>query len=140
MPSAVPLTAKRDTLDAIRLAWLDVDVWIRLGVPGLIAQDTTTLAMCLAVECTFPGYVPRQLVSWSAATLPSSSASIVSTSSSWTPTNPAGTGDVSGYFLVNAAATKLYGVQTFDLPFFLNIPFGESLLIPVNYLLDTDFA
>jgi hypothetical protein len=135
MLSIIPDSAKVPTLQQMINRWLSVDFWCHLGKPGLAADINVSLAACLAVECTFIGYGAQRLSTWTLAQLVPGLQGMSQSTASFAVADPAGSGDISGYFLTNSANTELYGVVEFTLPFYLNVPSGETLNVPVLYQL-----
>lgn len=136
MLSTIPTASLVPTLQAIRNGWLNAGLLCHLGKPGLTADAFTTLAMCAAVECNFLGYTPEPMLSWTNAVLVSGISGMSQTTPQFSVSDPAGSGDISGFYITDTSSTILYFSTLFDLPFFLTVPQGEQLNVPVQlYLL-----
>ena len=131
MSGILPTAAESDTLTDMIASLLSS--WrAALFSANLTPGAATTLPTLLADEASFTGYSRVVLSTWSAVTIDGTTAAIAtSTQAQFTPTAGGGSGNLYGYFLVNALATKFFGVERFP---------SAPLVVAQNVTLEIDIT
>jgi len=113
------------------------DCYVRL-ISGAVAIDQyTTLAELEAVQSSFEGYMPQQLLNWSDAVIIGADAMTEADIVTFAAT--ADSDDtIVGYYVTNASGTKMWGAATFAEA--LPVPFDADLEIDTTVNLGSIFS
>lgn len=130
MSFVLPYAAEIDTLNQMLNFFLS-GAYMGLIQTAVDVGTGTTLADCVAAECTFAGYSRQVLTGWSTPVIDGDGAGSSIVSPVFTPTGGGGTGPVYGYFLVDSGGTYFYGVEMYIT--YISAPFGTNLVIPFTY-------
>lgn len=120
--------------------WLSLDLWAHLYLVGpLSVSETTTLAQVVAQEANFLGYAPQRLTTWSAPVILALQGGLIHYAMTQAPavfnvTDPAGSGNLAGWFLTDATFTKLFQVSNFFPINPFSVPNGETVNLTVQWL------
>ena len=132
MAGILPYDAEHDTLTGMIANWLGSS-YCHLYKTAITLGTGTTLAALLAAECTFTGYAPVLLNSWTSTTIDGTGAAVSTcTLAQFTPTAVAGSGSIYGYFLCNATGFAFYGVEAFS-GGAITLAQGVTLEIDITY-------